>query len=371
MEINKGATGRITGLTDLLSGMTREDVLRVLSTFSMAAAERHGFANSIDFDLVFEGRAFPPKAVLGLASERVVGRPLTSDEFSGGEESSCFRILRQLGFTIQPKSGRQPTSLPTDTRPSPERLHPFEVGRQYSRRHVFDLLGIDEPGGGPWYTGYASYGGDWFIFCGVGAAGRTGHDYRNQFAGDDLLWYGKSASSLRNKSIQGLLNPGGRTYIFYRDDNRSPFTFAGVGTPKRVRDVTPVEVLWQLNPVTAADNHPEVLPEEIAEPSTVVEGAKRTVTVNAYERDRSARERCLAHWGVVCVACGFDFERRYGALGAGFIHVHHLKPLAEIGEQYHLDPVADLRPVCPNCHAMLHRNEQVLSIQQLQEILLN
>ncbi len=371
MEVKKGATGRITGLTDLLSDITRDDVLRVLSAFSMSAAEEQGFADSTDFDLVFEGGAFPPKAVLGLAAERVVGRPLKSDEFSGGEGSSCFRILRVLGFTIQPKSVLHSTFSSAGTRLSPTSLYPFKVGSRYSRRDVFDVLGIDDPSGGPWYTGYASYGGDWFIFCGVGAAGRTGHDYGNHFEGDDLLWHGKSQSSVRHKSIQGLLKPSGRTYVFCREDDRSPFTFAGVGTPKQVRDVTPVEVLWQLSPVTNAASRPEVLPEEIAEPATVVEGAKKTVTVNAYERDRTARERCIAHWGVVCVVCGFDFERRYGALGVGFIHVHHLKPLAEIGERYHLDPVQDLRPVCPNCHAMLHRSRQVLSIQQLRRILEN
>ncbi|MEW5967974.1 MAG: HNH endonuclease [Pseudomonadota bacterium] len=47
------------------------------------------------------------------------------------------------------------------------------------------------------------------------------------------------------------------------------------------------------------------------------------------------------------------------------MHVHHLKPLALTDGAYELDPIADLRPVCPNCHAMLHRGENVLSIEEL------
>lgn len=53
----------------------------------------------------------------------------------------------------------------------------------------------------------------------------------------------------------------------------------------------------------------------------------------------------------------------------GLIHVHHLKPLGEVGEGYLLDPVADLRPVCPNCHAMLHRRKPALGIDELLQTL--
>jgi 5-methylcytosine-specific restriction protein A len=83
--------------------------------------------------------------------------------------------------------------------------------------------------------------------------------------------------------------------------------------------------------------------------------------VNAYERDPRARKACLAHHGTNCSVCGFNFESRYGKIGEGFIHVHHLVPLSEVGEDYEVDPIADLLPVCPNCHAMLHRSDPPLS----------
>ena len=64
-------------------------------------------------------------------------------------------------------------------------------------------------------------------------------------------------------------------------------------------------------------------------------------------------------------AYGFNFGKVFGELGEGFIHIHHLRPLSEIGEEYKVNPVEDLRPVCPNCHAMIHRRSPPLSIEEV------
>ncbi|MGT2505936.1 HNH endonuclease [Cupriavidus basilensis] len=106
-----------------------------------------------------------------------------------------------------------------------------------------------------------------------------------------------------------------------------------------------------------------VYPDEVS--STVPEGAKRSVLVNVYERNSDGRQKCIDHYGYRCAVCCLDFAERYGERGKNFIHVHHLKPLASIGQTYEVDPVADLRPVCPNCHAMLHRTDPPCSIEQL------
>lgn len=114
---------------------------------------------------------------------------------------------------------------------------------------------------------------------------------------------------------------------------------------------------------------PEVIPEELTNSERLFEGAKKTITVNVYERDPRARLACISYWGHSCVICGFDFFAVYGQLGEGFIHVHHLTPIASIGTQYELDPIADLRPVCPNCHAMLHRTVPTKEIDEIMAIL--
>ncbi len=111
--------------------------------------------------------------------------------------------------------------------------------------------------------------------------------------------------------------------------------------------------------------HTSLYPNEIEQSSDIHEGAKKRVIVNSYERNSEARNQCIAHYDKSCVVCGFNFEEKYGELGIGFIHVHHLVPLAKIGQEYKVDPIKDLRPVCPNCHAMLHRKSPPFSIEEL------
>lgn len=111
------------------------------------------------------------------------------------------------------------------------------------------------------------------------------------------------------------------------------------------------------------------LPDEITEndASTSKEGTRTQRTVNAYERNRSARNICIQEHGAICAVCDFDFERQYGDIGRGFIHVHHKIPLSEIGEEYELDAKRDLVPLCPNCHAMVHKLDDPSDIADLKE----
>lgn len=107
------------------------------------------------------------------------------------------------------------------------------------------------------------------------------------------------------------------------------------------------------------------LAEEISTSSKYSEGARCTVSINAYERNPKARAACIAHHGLTCSVCGFNFVQIYGTLGEGFIHVHHINPIGKIGNEYEINPIKDLIPVCPNCHAMIHRTEPALTIEQL------
>jgi 5-methylcytosine-specific restriction protein A len=110
-----------------------------------------------------------------------------------------------------------------------------------------------------------------------------------------------------------------------------------------------------------------VYPDEVdaGEGVGLTEGAVRSVQVNQYERNPEARRQAIAHYGCRCSVCGFDFESFFGNIGRGFIHVHHIVDLALVGEEYQVDPIEDLRPVCPNCHAMLHKEKPAMSIECL------
>lgn len=108
------------------------------------------------------------------------------------------------------------------------------------------------------------------------------------------------------------------------------------------------------------------LPEEVADPKKYVEGACETVSVNAYERDQGARTACIKHFGPTCAVCGFSFGRTYGPAAEGHIHVHHLKPIAKAGGAYVVNPRTDLRPVCANCHSVIHLGNACRSIEEVQ-----
>ena len=114
---------------------------------------------------------------------------------------------------------------------------------------------------------------------------------------------------------------------------------------------------------------PIELSGEVVDPTKFVEGATHQIWVNSYERNPAARRACIAHYGTVCVVCGFNFGQVFGELGEGYVHVHHLHDLASIGAEYEVDPIIDLRPVCPNCHAMLHRDTPAMSIEKLKGVI--
>jgi 5-methylcytosine-specific restriction protein A len=111
--------------------------------------------------------------------------------------------------------------------------------------------------------------------------------------------------------------------------------------------------------------------EEILHSERYYEGAVTKVAVNKYERNSKARDICIKEYGYICSICGVNLEEIYGELGKEFIHVHHTVPLNVIGEEYEINPVNDLRPVCPNCHSIIHRRNPAYSIEEIKKYLNN
>jgi hypothetical protein len=93
---------------DIRRQLTREDIEEAIA--ALDRGEPHAFGPSTFYDLLVAGRRYPPKAVVGLAARRVLGRALRPDEFSGGEESWAFRLLRDRGFEVVRKSKNDLTS---------------------------------------------------------------------------------------------------------------------------------------------------------------------------------------------------------------------------------------------------------------------
>lgn len=100
----------------------------------------------------------------------------------------------------------------------------------------------------------------------------------------------------------------------------------------------------------------------------LLEGQQFTVEQTKYERNSVARQKCIEQFGLSCQVCFCNFSEKYGSIGQGFIHVHHIVPISEQNGAYEVNPTKDLVPVCPNCHAMIHTKIPPYSIEELKTI---
>ena len=84
--------------------VTRSDVLHAIQEYDRLGPEAffsaHGFAPTTTYDLVWDDRRYPPKAILGTAYELATGERLASGDFEGGK-SGAVTVLGKLGFTVQ------------------------------------------------------------------------------------------------------------------------------------------------------------------------------------------------------------------------------------------------------------------------------
>ncbi|MDA2989595.1 MAG: hypothetical protein O2815_11015 [Actinomycetota bacterium] len=133
----------------------------------------------------------------------------------------------------------------------------------------------------------------------------------------------------------------------------------GSGVQLSTDDAKCLIMLW-------SNSTPPVYPEEDA---PLIEGGTISVRVNRYERNPKARAECLAHHGPTCVVGGFNGGDVVGEAGEGLIHVHHLVEMSQRKTRYQVDPVRDLVPVCPTCHAMIHLRRPAYTPSEVREIL--
>lgn len=96
------------------------------------------------------------------------------------------------------------------------------------------------------------------------------------------------------------------------------------------------------------------------------EGFRTEIIKEVLKRDKRLVELAKAKYGTKCTVCKFDFGKTFGIHGAGFIEVHHLEPIAN-GKRK--TTIEDVRPVCSNCHRMIHRGNELLSIKDLKKII--
>jgi 5-methylcytosine-specific restriction protein A len=474
--------------------ITRQDVLDAIAAYSDGSVQ-HSFHESEKFDLLHDGKRYPPKAILGIAARRSAGHVLEPSDFSGGEGSACFRILRRCGFEIvlKPNAREGPKTFLYTWNPSKwdwsdlkDVVKIVETGTPHDRywscgntkrigigdRFLLMRLGVDPKGilgcgeitSKPYFlphwheekrergeevlrtnlrfsilaespilalhdlmrrypdvrwtpqssgnlipeevasavmtdmTGAAPHADFKYPSGAAGLnaqqraaleaklheamldlyerAGREAGYWANYFL-RTVKRHGGFVTACRmlkpnatdkiDKGLQALIEVGRADELSVEAIALSPefrllFTPAELAEASRRLENVPESAKQKAVP---SDNN---FSDTVDESVTYVEGAVKRVQVNAFERNPKARAACLAKHGHKCMVCLADFGDTYGEIGQGFIHVHHKNPQALRREEYRINPVKDLAPVCPNCHAMLHSKNPPLTIDQLREI---
>lgn len=93
----------------------------------------------------------------------------------------------------------------------------------------------------------------------MGIAGRTGHDYSNGWTeAGHLKWQGKTGTLVDQPQIRAMIAPSALVHIFWRESDRVPFTYAGLGRATEVQDTTPVALAWVFAEQPAPTKGPEL-----------------------------------------------------------------------------------------------------------------
>lgn len=131
-------------------------------------------------------------------------------------------------------------------------MHSFKVGQKYKRVHVLELIDApkNEKGkwGGIYSTGYFKLDNAYYVFVNVGVEGRTGHNYDNKFtSSDELYWFAKENAKFHQNQIQELLNSKTIVHIFFREENRDDFIYAGLGKAIAYENSSPIQITWKIS----------------------------------------------------------------------------------------------------------------------------
>ena len=329
----------------------------------------HSFGAATGYHLVHKGNVYAPKAVVGLAFRHATGTILESSEFSGGEgKGQANYVLRELGFEVVPIGNSDPKRAYVLTW-NPSKWNEWNYDEAVAKTKSGEVY-VEH-----WSTGnrktmrpnervYLMRQGDNQGLIGAGHTtseiydaphwNKTGKIISNVHVDFDTLLPVEDVLGVAELTTHDLDVPW------------SNIMASGNAVPSHSTEA--IEKAWG-DHLLAIGRQQHRSPNEVVAPSQYFEGAIKKIYVNSYERNSKARQECINHYGTDCSICGFNFGEVYGTLGEGFIHVHHLRDLASIGEKYQVKPIEDLRPVCPNCHAMLHRGTETLSIEALKAII--
>jgi len=320
----------------------------------------HLFGDSVRYDVLYDGGRYPPKAVIGLAAERLTGTPSGPYDFKGGRESACFRILQAHGFTIVEKNHRHSV--------------PDRGARTVEPNAAAAPAASDEPSGAKtprttsrnpiWTRDELVLALDLYFRVGQRVVGQE-HPRAVELS-EVLNSLPRSTSEFHSPTFR---NPAGVEMKLANFRAHDP-TYSGRGLSrgnkleKKIWDEfsSNLEALRAVahairTGVTEASAAPPVDDEDF------FEGQVLSRVHRARERNRKVvakkKRHVLATTGrLACETCGFDFHAVYGDLGRGFAECHHTVALSQASDRRSVR-LSDLVILCANCHRMIHKTRSL------------
>ena len=181
---------------------------------------------------------------------------------------------------------------------------------------------------------------------------------------NELKWRNDLAYVRKHLITEGYLNSAWNNWQI-TEQGKSYFAslVSRTSSQQQFRHINPEAVRSIINLVSSTDLSDE---NALTGETSFVEGQQTRQWTTRYERDPKLRAAAIKLHGVVCMGCGFDFEKKYGPIGAGFIEVHHTRPVSSLGRSTSVDPANDLVVLCSNCHSIVHRKRlNPLSLDEL------
>jgi hypothetical protein len=363
--------------TKIPEGILAADIIAAASLFSSESVSRD-FHESEKFDVIVEGKRFPPKAILGLAAMRILGAPLKPRDFSGGEDSQCFKLLRSMGFEVLLKE--PPSAWIFQGNPDQFDIDGFladseEVEWAVRQKHYASMMKVGqfvflwkaagkrkeqsgivavseivtEPREVDEDTGARKF---WRTDQPIGPLLRVKLKVRRRFLGENVL---AAASVAESGSLGDLPIFALRTSTNY-PLSRSHFEALNQLTGGESSQILLSET--ERAELFAPESDPEKLDHKVRRikslsdlprPDGVNNPLRTTRSVELIERSPLVKAWVLREANGVCQLCEQigPFKDRDGQ---PFLEVHHIKPLAESGE----DSVSNAVALCPNCHRRCH-----------------
>lgn len=242
MTLKLNGSGRLASLLTLTKSLGQSHIYDAVSVFDSLHGQVESYIASTGYDLLVNGKRYPPKAIFGLALSDLLNETVLSNHFTGGVGSDCFKVLERLGFDIVPK-------------PRPSQKDGLVLYQKYSRKQLSEIFNPEMK----FSTGSGRWGGTGivphtprkndFTFIVTLEDKKTYADYLTQ--NGIIFWESQERHDQTSDWIKSFCTHDeniNTIYLFMRVANTDDYTFFGPLSFKHCDENThnPVHFQWHL-----------------------------------------------------------------------------------------------------------------------------